>query len=303
MQHSDTPDVAKSRLKELTPSQLQTLSPQLRRAARYVVENPGEIATRSQRFVARTANLPAPTFTRLAHAIGYSSYDELRETCREDVLTKRTLLAEKAQELVEVDAGGSNFAARHFAATIRNTESLIADVDPNELEKAAQLLANARRVKLIGAMSAQPIVDYAMYLANMSLGDWSAIGRGSNGLASDLADLEPQDACILISFVPYAARTIELANHVHSLNAPILVLTDNRLSPVAEHARHCFCIKTESPQFFPSHAAATVFAEAIIGMAVQLRGAVAQQRIASVEQQNHELGEYWQDTRALKSTI
>ncbi len=88
-------------LDRFTADTLRSLSPQLRKAARYVVEHPGEVATRSQRHVARTAKLSAPTFTRLEHAIGYDSYDELRDLCRAEVMQPRTSLAEKAQTLVE----------------------------------------------------------------------------------------------------------------------------------------------------------------------------------------------------------
>ena len=293
MQHSR--GVARSKLKELTPGKLQSLSPQLRKAARYVVEHPGEIATRSQRFVAGAANLSAPTFTRLAHAIGYESYDDLRETCRAEVLNKRTVLAEKAQLLVEADTSDAGFAARHAAATIRNTEELIANLDPAALEAAAQMLVRARRVALLGVMSARPIVDYAMYLANMSLSGWMVPGRSGYGLASDLADLGPEDVCIVFSIEPYAAQAVGLARTVTEQGVQLLALTDNHLSPVAEHARHCFSIGTESPQFFPSHVTAMVFFEAIIGMVIQMKGNEAQRRIAAVERQNHKLGEYWRD--------
>lgn len=290
--------VPQSKLKDLTPGKLQSLSPQLRKAARYVVEHPGEVATRSQRFIAESANLSAPTFTRLAHAIGYDSYDALRETCRVEVLHKRTVLAEKARELVDADETDAGFAARHAAATVRNIEALITGLDPEALETAAQMLARARQVALLGVMSARPIVDYAMYLANMSLAGWKVPGRSGYGLASDLADLGPEDVCIVFSIEPYAAQAIELAREVTEKNVPLLALTDNHLSPVAEHAQHCFCIGTQSPQFFPSHVAAMVFFEAIIGMVIQMKGTEAQLRIAAVERQNHKLGEYWQDKPA-----
>lgn len=290
--------MSQSKLKELTPGKLQTLSPQLRKAARYVVEHPDEIATRSQRFVADTAKLPAPTFTRLAHAIGYESYDGLRETCRVEMLQSRTVLAEKARKLVDTNKEDAGFAVRHAAATIRNTEALIASLDPTTLNAAAQMLSRARRVALLGVMSARPIMDYAMYLANMSLPGWRVPGRSGHGLASDLADLNERDVAIVFSIEPYAAQAVDLARNVTEQGVPLLTLTDNPLSPVAEHARHCFYIGTESPQFFPSHVAAMVFFEAIIGMVIQMKGNEAQQRIAAVERQNHRLGEYWQDKPA-----
>ena len=207
-----------SRLKNLTPHSIQSLSPQLRRAAHYVVENLGEVATRSQRSIARNANLPAPTFTRMARAIGYASYDALRESCREEILGSRNQLARKAQALIDADDRNSGIATRQAAAAISNTEALVAALAPGELDTAVDMLARARRVALIGEMSALPIVEYAHYLANMSLTGWIVPGRGGNGLANDLADLGSDDACILFSIRHYAARAIAIAG---SISAPV----------------------------------------------------------------------------------
>ncbi|MFK7754833.1 MAG: MurR/RpiR family transcriptional regulator [Sedimentitalea sp.] len=286
------------KLKDLPQSTLLALSPQLRKAARYVVDHPGEIATRSQRFVAQASDLPAPTFTRLAHAIGYDSYDALRETCRDDVLQNRTVLAERAQRLVQADGAQPDFATKHAAATLLNTESFVANLNPSAFEAAAQTLACARRVALIGMMSARPVVDYAMYLANMSLPGWLVLGRGGYGLAGDLAELGATDAAIVFSIEPYATQSVTLARAVARQDVSLIALSDTALSPVGEHAQHQFAINTQSQQFFPSHVAAMVFFEAIVGRVIQIKGPEAQQRIAAVERQNHNLGEYWQDKPA-----
>ena len=280
---------------DLTPGKIQSLSPQLRKAARYVVENPGEIATRSQRFIAKSTDLPAPTFTRLARAMGYENYDDLREMCRKEVLHRRTFLAEKAQAQIRNSDDETSFAVHHGSASLRNIETLLADLDLDTLEASVDLLARARRVALIGMLSAKPIVDYVAYLANISLGGWHALGQANGSLAHELADLDQNDACIVFSAQPYATRAIELARHAARKNVPVIAITDSPAAPVAEFTQQCLYLKTESPQFFPSHATAIVLFEAIIGMLIQKTGTAAQERIARIEHQNHELGEYWRD--------
>ena len=49
---------------------LGDLSPQLKRAAQFMLDNPDEVATQSLRHLARQADLPPPTFSRLARAVG-----------------------------------------------------------------------------------------------------------------------------------------------------------------------------------------------------------------------------------------
>lgn len=282
-------------LKALSPRRIEGLSPQLRRAARFVVDNPGEVATRSLRHIAQEAKLPPPTFSRLARAVGYDSYDALRDLCRGALLDRQGGFAEKAQALLDGD-GETPFVSRHAAASIYAIEALVRDMDHAALEDAARLLASARRVVLIGVMSGRAFVDYASYLADMSLQGWGVIGRGGVSLAVETRDLGPEDAALVLTMEPYATRSIELAHEVARTGATLVAITDSRLSPVASVAAKSLVISTDSPQFFPSHVAATVLIEALVGMVVKEKGAEAQQRIASTERRSHELREYWRDT-------
>lgn len=286
-------------LKDLSPERLQRLSPQLRRAARFVVQNPGDIATRSQRHVADIAGLPAPTFTRLAHAVGLESYDRLRDLCREDLLQNQILLADRAKALVAEGASGeAPLLARHAAATIRNMQTLVERIDTARMADVAAMLARARRVVLVGEMSARGLADYACYLANLSLTGWKVLGGAGESLSAELAALTPGDACIVVSISPYATRAIETAQHVADCGVPVIAVTDNAMSPLAALADYCLFVGTESPQFFPSHVPSMVVFESLIDMVIRERGADAQHHIAAVERQNHRLNEYWRDNPA-----
>lgn len=282
-------------LEALSPRRIEGLSPQLRRAARFVVDNPGEVATRSLRHVAHAAGLPPPTFSRLARAVGYDSYDALRDLCRANLLDRRAGIATKAQALLDGD-GETPFVTRHAAASIEGIEALLRDLDHAALEDAARMLSGARRVALIGAMSARAFVDYASYLADMSLDGWGVIGRGAVSLAAETRDLGPEDAALVLTMEPYAASSVATARVIAATGARLIAISDSQLSPVAAVATHSFVLSPDSPQFFPSHVAATVFIEALVGMVVKEKGAEAQRRIASTERRSHELREYWRDT-------
>jgi DNA-binding MurR/RpiR family transcriptional regulator len=289
------------RLADLTPERLHGLSPQLRRAARFVMENPGAVATRSQRHVAHAAGLPAPTFTRLAQAIGLHAYDQLRDLCRNDVLPPRTVLADRAQALVtEAQEEDLPLIAQHASAMVQNLQVLVDRIDNDDLTAAAQLLANARHVVLIGEMSARALADYATYIANMSLTGWSVLGQPGANLSTELAILTPEDVCIATSISPYSARAVEMARHVTACDVPLIAITDNVLSPFAALADQSFFVGTESPQFFPSHVASMLVFETLLDMVIRERGAEAQKHIAAVERQNHKLKEYWRDGPAGK---
>ena len=61
----------------------QSLAPQLRKVARYVVKAPTKIALGSLREVAERAAVGPTTLVRLAAQLGYPSYNAFRETFRD----------------------------------------------------------------------------------------------------------------------------------------------------------------------------------------------------------------------------
>lgn len=279
---------------DIDSERLQGLSPQLRRAARFVVENPDDIAMRSQRHIADVAKLPAPTFTRLARAIGYESYDALKERCRDEVLSRGVSLDDASRGLDGVEVETFTLP-KHVAASVKGIETLLRDIDPVDLNEIARLLANARRVVLIGEMRARAFVDYATYLSDMSLDAWTVIGRGTVSLAAETRDLGPQDAAIIVTMKPYSVRSIEIARIIAEAGTPLIALTDSTLSPAAGIAKHLLVASADSPQFFPSYVVTTLLIETLVGMVVAEKGDDAQRRIADTARRSRALNEYWRD--------
>lgn len=268
----------------LAPKKIAALSPQLRRAARFVVDNPAEIATRSLRHVAEAAQLPPPTFTRLAKAVGYDSYNSLKESCRVGFLGRQSK-----------DQKGSSVVADHAISAIQGIETLLQEIDEEALEQAASLLAKSRRVVLIGEMRARAFVDYASYLSDMTIDGLSVIGRDPVSLAAETRDLGPRDAAVILTMSPYSTRSVETAELVAATGAHLIAITDSTLSPVAGFSEQMFVISPEGPQFFPSYVVATLIIETLFGLMIREKGADAHQRIMDTARRCRELGEYWQD--------
>jgi choline dehydrogenase-like flavoprotein len=65
------------------------LSPQLRRAAHFLIDRPDEIAFTSMRQLADRAGVQPATMVRLAQAIGFEGYEALREPFRDIMAESR----------------------------------------------------------------------------------------------------------------------------------------------------------------------------------------------------------------------
>lgn len=287
-------------LHDMIGARFESLSPRVKLAARFVAEQPHRVAMRSLRQIASAANLSPPTFTRLARAVGCENYEALREICRREATHRTQTFADKAR-LLQMHAKGDAreqpgaLVRDQALAAIANIETLLVTIDPRKLDTAARILASSERVLLVGLLSSTPFVDYAAYMANMAFPNWHVVARSGTSIPAALLDLTRRDAVLVLTKSPYARRSIQAARIATDAGARVIAITDGVHSPILPFARISLIVSTDSPNFFPSHAATLVLFEALIGMVVRRSGSRAQSRIAAVERANRSQGEYWED--------
>jgi len=276
--------------------QYDDLSGQLQRAARFVLDHPDEVATRSLRHLASISQLSPSAFSRLARATGFDTYEDMRELCRGDIKKRKISFADKARTLQNPDQADTSrgaFIARQAAASIDNISQLLNTADIKQLELVAKKLANARSVFLVGAMSSSGFINYLSYMGNMAFTNWRSLGETVSPAGNSLADANKNDVLLVITKFPYTRSSVEATKLAQQKNMTVIVITDANDSPVIPFANHTFVIPTESPQFFSSHVATLVLIESLMGMTIAQGGKAASERIAAVEQANQALDCYW----------
>lgn len=270
------------------------LSAQLRRAADYAASHPLDIASRSLRSVARDSGLSPSTFSRMAKALGYASFEDLREEMRRALSAAPDSFSARAGRLQETHGElGDGFAEAHKAACISNIDRLFDDIDPADLSMIVDRLHHAERVVLVGSLGSTAIVEHMAYMANFFRQGWHLAGRAGASLGSALVDLGPQDALILVSKPPFAARGLRAVDQAAEQGVYVLVITDSPVCPAISRAAAHLIVPTDSPHFFSSYTATLALAETLIGMLATRGGAQATARIAAVEERNRRLEEVW----------
>ncbi len=279
-------------------TRLDNLSPKLRSAAEFVVAHPDEVATRTLRQVAKAANLTPPTLSRLARALDCDTYEDLREICRHELKRRNRLLADKADALLRLSSGSSSneksgvFISQASSA-IENIQDLTETVDMEQLRSAADMLAQARQVVLVGTSSGLALANYFCCMARLAFKNWKIAGADGSLWSTTLADIGPGDVMFLVSIQPYGNLPVRAAQSAREAGADVIAVTDDLASPYGSIATQCFIVGTDSPQFFPSHVAAIVLLEGLMGMVVRRGGKKAAKRIQNAESKAHEIGEYW----------
>ncbi|MGR3462564.1 MAG: MurR/RpiR family transcriptional regulator [Roseovarius sp.] len=270
------------------------LSDKLRQAGEYVATHPVDTATRSLRTVANDSGLAPATFSRFARAIGYQSFEDLREAMREKIGARVNSFAERAERLQAAhEAGETGFFEAHVSACQSNLEGLLRDIDRALLEQAVDRLHGARNVLVFGALGSTGIVEYLAYMAHFCTGKWTIGGRMGASLGAALAGLDARDALLVITKPPFSTRSIEAAHLAAAQGAYVVVITDSHACPALRHASAGFVVPSDSPHFYSSYVATLVLVEAMIGMLVSRAGPAARARIARVEESSRRLGETW----------
>jgi DNA-binding MurR/RpiR family transcriptional regulator len=90
----------KQLLVELTAG-FDELPPQLKEAARWVIDHPADVALLTMREQARRAGIPPATLTRLAQRFRLKGYDEIRKLYAEAVRQRPESYRGRAEELLQ----------------------------------------------------------------------------------------------------------------------------------------------------------------------------------------------------------
>lgn len=271
------------------------LSDKLQIAADFVAENPLDIATRSLRAVASTSGVSPATLSRLARALGYEDYEQMREDGRAAMGRRMASFSERAQAIRAGHAktDGRVLLNRQATACIANIELLERDMSGHRLEAAVDSLHQAERILLVGSLGSSGFVDYFSYLAHWFEDKWFVAGRNGTTLAGALARLGPGDAVLAVTKSPYARRTVSALKSAGAKGVSAIAITDSHTSPALEFADHAFIVPTDSPHFFSSYVATVVLIETIVTMLLTRAGAEAENMIRDAETQIHDLGETW----------
>lgn len=209
-----------------------SLPKRLRQCADYVAANPDKVAVSTVAELAEAADVPPSAFMRFCQELGFSGFSQMQKLFREEYTQKWPNYATRLTKLR--DSGNDTPAAllAEFAEAGRNSiENLARTVDAAVLDEAVTMLAQARTIHLVGNRRAFPVASYLAYSFE-KMGIPAILHSGVGNLKLDHL-LVPEDAMIAISFAPYTADTVELAEEAKRRDVGIVALTDLPTSPLA----------------------------------------------------------------------
>lgn len=273
----------------------ETLPEQLQKAARFVIDNPDDVALLSMREQARRAGVQPWTMVRLAQRLGFSGYDEIRALHANAVRQGTAGFVSRASVQVEAQQaqGDAALAAEIIASTAAQISRLAEPASIAALTRAAERLDAAHRVFCLGLRSSHAVAAQFAYVMSL-LGEKTVLldcraGSGMDGLR--LAG--PDDVLLVVSVAPYTAATVEAALSARARNVPIVAITDSPVAPLAGMASALVIATTESPSFFHAMSPAFLVGEVLAALVAGRGGDASLAALRETERQLVEFGVHW----------
>jgi DNA-binding MurR/RpiR family transcriptional regulator len=269
-----------------------TLTPELKKAARFMVEHPSEVGLNSMRNIAREAGVKPATITRLTKVLGFPEYESLREPFRQRLRTQSLEYATKLQVVQKRGKEGDrSLFADLRAQEIANVERSLAKENLPILEAAAQTIHESRNVYVLGLRGAHAPAFLFYYTYQMFQDNSHLLETTAGMFADQLRGIGPEDSLLVVSFPPYTQLTIDAVDFAAEAGAKIVAITDNVVSPTA--AAHTIIAHNQSPSFYHSFTGALAVTQALITMLVTKAGGDAVEIVKETEKQLSRISAYW----------
>jgi DNA-binding MurR/RpiR family transcriptional regulator len=271
-------------------SALPSLPSRLQQVGRFVAANDYDATTRSMRELASVAGADPAAFTRLAKAIGYSGWDELRAALTE---ARRPEQSSPFSGRAKGRRAGPNPEMSLISDKLEAEAAGLARISPGAVAGAAKALHGARRIWIAGFRSCRSVAELLNYQLRLFRPDSVQLVGGSGPEDLDLGAFRAGDAVVVIGFAPYSTASVLSARAAHASGATLVAIADKVSAPMAEGADHLLQFEAAaSPGFFPSLTGAIAIAQSLAAATFMLGGAGTKRRLEETEARLADTSQY-----------
>jgi len=237
--------------------------------ARFLTQNPNEVAVHSVNAIAKRCGTHASSFVRFAQALGYSGFKDVQMLFQKRLETAAPGFEARIRVLEDElenrdDPTDFGFLRELVVKDIAALQSLLDDVDAAQLSHAADLLSEANTIYLLGQLRSAPVAEFLRYMLTM-IGKRCVMLDPSGGLATHMAKtMTKEDVLVAVSFRYYANEVVSIVHDAREKEVKTVAISDSTLSPLAKSADAFFAVPEHRHTFSRSIAAPSCVAQAIV---------------------------------------
>ena len=273
---------------------LQELTPEMKKAAHFIIKNPQEVGISTVREIAKSADVNPNTFIRMARQLGFDGYEAFRQPFREAIRQGSFSFSDRARWLQDRRKQGhmGPLYADMISATLRNIEETFAAISDKDLREAAEAIWNARTIFTLGVGVNYANAQNFTYLASTGMVQFHTIPKAGTAASDDLAWADSKDLLIALTHTPCRQEVIDTIKLARTQGMKIIGISDSPVNPPILEADYGFVTAIDTPQFFPSSVAIIALLETLLSFVIASASDTIVKRVEAFHQRRHDLGLY-----------
>jgi len=212
-------------------SRLPSLAAAEQRVAQWVLQHAQEVVRMSMAQVARECGVSDTTVLRFCRAAGFQGYTDMKLSIVQDLATPTQLVHDDINE----DDDALTIARKVFHSNIQALQDTLEVLDEEALNKAADLIANANQILIIGVGTSGPIVQ-DMYHMFFRLGFNVRAQTDSYLQLMEAALVSKGDVVVGISQSGSSTDPVLTVEEAKRNGASTIIITGNAESPITKYA-------------------------------------------------------------------
>jgi DNA-binding MurR/RpiR family transcriptional regulator len=248
----------------------ESLSKRLKQIARYILDEPNDIALETLAVIASRCDVQPSTIVRFAKSFGFEGASQMQRLFRDGLLSNNMALgySERVRQLNETTSAATakpaDLLAEFVEGNILALQNLLQTVSRSEIRAAVDLIAKAHTVHVVGFRRSFPVASYLVY-SLLQAGKRAVFVDGVAGLAmAQVQAIGPSDLLVAVSYHPYADETVAVVEAARENGAKILAISDSLVSPVAKPAHLVLQTRESEVRKFRSLSASMCLAQALV---------------------------------------
>ena len=270
MAESSTAPASSEQLRAEIVRRYETLSNRLKQIARYILDEPNDIALETLAVVSERCGVQPSAIVRFAQSFGFEGASQMQRLLRDGLLSNHAALGytERVRQLGETANNHQNDPAELLAEFVEGNklaiQNLMQTVGGAEMKAAVDAIAAAQIVYVVGFRRSFPVASYIAY-SLLQAGKRTIFIDGVGGLAmQQVQAMAKGDLLIAISYQPYSEETVAIVEAVRARGCDVLAISDSLVSPVAKPAQHVLLVRESEVRKFRSLSASMCLAQALV---------------------------------------
>ncbi|MBO9135345.1 MurR/RpiR family transcriptional regulator [Rhizobium sp. L80/93] len=257
--------------------------------AQLILDRDDDILTHSATEIAEMAGVSKATAARFFQHLGYADFNEVKLQAREE----RNRIEPYGSSITQSEqvALGRTIGT-HLELELKNLTKTFEEMRSDKVREAADIIAAAPRVWVLGLGTEEGVARYARLLFSRLRHSVMILGINQGSWAEDLAMTGPKDVLLLFTLPPHQPILKPILSYAETTRVNVITVTDrNSMLDAQRYSRVVLPCHVASFALGPSHTTVMSVVRLLALTFAAQAGKSAQQRTEIIASIHEELGD------------